>query len=304
MSSDGHGRRALAGVRLAFGGALLAFVFTIIVGSASAEPATTCVKATKIRPPKPAKAHYTGGYTDKKCSEPNATHEGQYEKLADLTAEQETKIAALLEHVKVEEKGVNEKPTIQFSGANVQVVNGEGKTATTNGEGNLVIGYDESNRAQTGSHNLVVGPYQQYTSFGGIVAGAFNAIEAEDASVLGGYNNDADAQRAVVSGGESNVAHGFASSVSGGSFNSAGGKWSSVSSGEENQASGESSSIQGGFHDYAIGDDSAVGGGEDNSAEANKLTIDGGFENLTGWQWSSIFGGYKTKTNREYEAIL
>ena len=109
MSSDGHGRRALAGVRLAFGGALLAFVFTIIVGSASAEPATTCVKATKIRPPKPAKAHYTGGYTDKKCSEPNATHEGQYEKLADLTAEQETKIAALLEHVKVEEKGVQRK---------------------------------------------------------------------------------------------------------------------------------------------------------------------------------------------------
>lgn len=303
MSDRGQGRR-LAGTHLALGSALLALVFAMVVDRASAEPATTCVKATKVAPSRPAKAHYTGGYTDKQCSEPSATHEGKYEKLADLSAEQETKITALLEHVEVKEKGVDEKPTIQFSGVNVQVVNGEGKTATTNGEGNLVIGYDESDRAQTGSHNLIVGPYQQYTSFGGIVAGAFNAIEAEDASVLGGYNNDADGQRSVVSGGESNVAFGFASSVSGGRFSSAGGKWSSISGGEENQASGENSSIQGGSHNYAIGDYSAVDGGDDNSAEANQSTIDGGYENLTGWQWSSIFGGYKKKTDREYEAVL
>jgi hypothetical protein len=45
--------------------------------------------------------------------------------------------------VKYEAKGVAGKPTVQFAGENVQVVNGEGKTATTNGEGNLVIGYDE-----------------------------------------------------------------------------------------------------------------------------------------------------------------
>ena len=42
---------------------------------------------------------------------------------------------------------------------NVQVVNGEGKSETTNGEGNLVIGYDEDKggHPQDGSHNLVLG---------------------------------------------------------------------------------------------------------------------------------------------------
>ena len=37
-------------------------------------------------------------------------------------------------------EGIDKKPTVQFSGCNVQVVDGEGKTATKNGEGNLVIG--------------------------------------------------------------------------------------------------------------------------------------------------------------------
>ena len=45
------------------------------------------------------------------------------------------------------------KPTIQISGANLQLVNGSGSTETLNGAGNLVIGYDEMPGTQTGSHN-------------------------------------------------------------------------------------------------------------------------------------------------------
>src|SRR5580658_5126953 len=40
--------------------------------------------------------------------------------------------------------GIDGKPTVQFSGVNVQVVNGEGKTNLVNGEGNLMVGYDEN----------------------------------------------------------------------------------------------------------------------------------------------------------------
>lgn len=74
-------------------------------------------------------------------------------------AEQET-LLSILPHIKYEASGVAGKPTIQVSGVNVQVVNGGGKTATTHGEGNLVIGYDENGpwpkHTQTGSHNLIL----------------------------------------------------------------------------------------------------------------------------------------------------
>lgn len=53
---------------------------------------------------------------------------------------------------------VGGKPTIRLSGANVQIPNGEGSTNTTNGAGNLIIGYDENPQTQTGSHNLIGGP--------------------------------------------------------------------------------------------------------------------------------------------------
>jgi hypothetical protein len=56
-------------------------------------------------------------------------------------------------------EGIDGKSTVQFSGCNVQIVNGEGSTETTNGTGNLMIGYD--NKAygvtQSGSHNLIIG---------------------------------------------------------------------------------------------------------------------------------------------------
>ena len=84
--------------------------------------------------------------------------------------------------------GVGGKPTVQFSGVNVQVVSGSGSTAgPVNGEGNLVVGYDESEgKPQTGSHNLVVGPEHSFTSFGGFLAGDGNSVTAAFGSVSGG----------------------------------------------------------------------------------------------------------------------
>jgi hypothetical protein len=61
--------------------------------------------------------------------------------------------------------GVGGKPTVQFAAVNVQIVNGSGSTASVNATGNLVLGYDENpgGRAQTGSHDLILGQNQSFT---------------------------------------------------------------------------------------------------------------------------------------------
>ncbi len=93
---------------------------------------------------------------------------------------------------------VPSSPTLRVAGANVQVVNGLGSTSTTNGLGNIVVGYNEvrpetdaaecsrgefdesfcsviggiySVNHRSGSHNLVVGSQQNYSNHAGMVAG-------------------------------------------------------------------------------------------------------------------------------------
>ena len=84
-----------------------------------------------------------------------------------------------------------------FSGCNVQIVNGEGDTETTNELGNLIVGYNknEFGASRSGSHNLVVGDHHEYSSFGGFVAGVANTIVGQYASVSGGEGNTGGAPR-------------------------------------------------------------------------------------------------------------
>lgn len=156
--------------------------------------------------------------------------------------------------------------TLQFSGINVQVVSGSGATnGPVNGKGNLIVGYNEAGiceqpdqrpcnndadcnsgvtcnlfgSTKTGSHNLVVGAGNGYTSAGGLVAGAGNNISADFASVSGGRFNTASGAYSSVSGGSSNSAPAHDASVSGGLSNTASGPFSFVSGGEDlNQTAG------------------------------------------------------------------
>ena len=140
----------------------------------------------------------------------------------------------VMPHLKYEAAGVGGKPTIQFSSVNVQVVNGEGETDTTNGEGNLVIGYDGNSgkHAQTGSHNLILGGEQTFTSFGGIAGGFDNTITGPYATVTGGSVNVASEDYATVSDGYKNTASGEYAVVSGGRENKAEGNFSSILGGK------------------------------------------------------------------------
>jgi TolA-binding protein len=113
-----------------------------------------------------------------------------------------------------------------ISGKNVHIVDGEGSTESTSGLGNLTIGYNHSRGqfgtdVRTGSHNLILGDRNNYSSYGGLVAGHFNTVSGDYASVSGGAENTASHDWSSVSGGTGNTASGPWSSVSGGVLRSA-----------------------------------------------------------------------------------
>jgi hypothetical protein len=115
---------------------------------------------------------------------------------------------------------------ILFEGCNVHIRDGMGTTESQNGLGNLIVGYNEPHPdarrvLRTGSHNLIVGPRHEYTSFGGFVAGQENTVSGWFASIPGGTDNVDSDIGATVSGGAFNVASGQFSTVSGGEHKTA-----------------------------------------------------------------------------------
>lgn len=110
--------------------------------------------------------------------------------------------------------------TVTLSGYNLVVNNGSGSTATANGLGNIIVGYDEQDPnypAPTGgSHNLILGLYNGSPSVGCIVSGQYNEADSDGAAVIGGYGNVADGYGAVSVGGGNAYADGDWSVVAGG----------------------------------------------------------------------------------------
>lgn len=166
---------------------------------------------------------------------------------------------------------------IQFSGVNVQIVSGSGATnGTVNGFGNLIVGYNEfrgSGDVRTGSHNIIVGTRNNYSSFGGVVAG---------------YQNTISGMYASVSGGSRSTASGSNSSISGGDGNTASGSFTSVSGGAGNSASVNSSSISGGFY---------------NTASGHYSSVSGGYKNTASFEYTSVSGGYINSTTTSYQVL-
>src|SRR5437763_5289781 len=103
--------------------------------------------------------------------------------------------------------GVGGKPTVEFSAVNVQIVNGTGSTASVNGMGNVVVGYDENPAAlkQTGSHDLILGRNHSFTGFAELLDGFANTASGNYATVLGA-SNTASGTYATVTGGQDNAA--------------------------------------------------------------------------------------------------
>jgi hypothetical protein len=212
------------------------------------------------------------------------------------------RLAALEYKLQYISGGPNE---VVITGANLRIVNGLGDTATTNGLGNLIVGYNESRQevpdcsptnpfcidTRTGSHNLVVGRFNRFSSFGGLVVGELNEISGEFASVSGGTRNTASGDFSSVSGGLRNTASGINSWVSGGDVNTASGFGSSVSGGAANTASGTDSSVSGGFINTASDEFASVTGGGSNTASGRIASVSGGAGNTASGVFSSVSGG-------------
>jgi len=229
-------------------------------------------------------------------------------------------------------------PLVQFSGVNLQLVNGQGATNTINGLGNFIIGYDEADSSgnghcnsgtnpsdnsklldqstctragfhwstsgfKTGSHYLVLGTENNYSSYGGLVAGWRNTSSYDLAAVTGGTGNLAAGLTSSVGGGESNTASGDFSSISGGSTNSAAQNWSSVSGGLSNSATGTASSISGGYSNTSSGTLSSVSGGSTNYAGGGYASISGGYHGATSATYTSISGGAGNTIDGDYASI-
>jgi len=158
----------------------------------------------------------------------------------------------------------NGYPTAVFRGINVQIVNGMGETQTVNGTGNLIVGYNRPSAGsfvcslgsadsasacaadggvwaqghKSGSHNIIGGDFNSYSSWGGLVLGLENATSAPYTAVLGGARNRAAGPLATVGGGSSNTASGV---------------FSNDRATTENQATGESAAVSGGAKRSAHG---------------------------------------------------
>lgn len=162
---------------------------------------------------------------------------------ADITALQvrvkalETKPASgipnLEKYVTIDTNPINgvAGPHILITGANVHVRSGSGFTndnvsggGTLTGLGNLIIGYNELNpsgQPRTGSHNLVGGSLNSFSSVGGMAFGLRNTLSGQYAAIVGGDTNTASGVNASVLGGNGNTASGLRATVYGGLNNTA-----------------------------------------------------------------------------------
>jgi hypothetical protein len=168
--------------------------------------------------------------------------------------------------------------TLRLSGVNLQVVSGSGATdGPTNGTGNVIVGYndlDEASRA--GSHNLVVGSRNAYTSYGGLVTGRDNEVAGPFAAILAGRSSSALGESAVVAGGRSNEVRGEGAVCVGGADGSASGRGAVVVGGDSNSANGALAVVSGGRGNDAPAASSAVGGGFQNLARGELSVVSGG----------------------------
>jgi hypothetical protein len=222
------------------------------------------------------------------------------------------------------------RPTLRIAGANLHVVNGAGYTASVNGLGNVIVGYDESGaflppvcsyggyadetscisaggtwaaEHKSGSHSIVIGGHHRYSRYGALVAGSANTVNYDVASITGGTHNTASNYGAAVSGGVSNNASGFYASVSGGSNNTAYGWWASVSGGQENLANGDAASVSGGWHAEASGYRSSVSGGLAGWARGEGASISGGDGSYAEDYASSVSGGWNRWALDDYDWV-
>ncbi|MFW5640517.1 MAG: hypothetical protein ACOC0H_05075, partial [Thermodesulfobacteriota bacterium] len=235
------------------------------------------------------------------CESCDTTRVEELEAQVETLTVQVNELQYLLQHFR------RDGDDIYVEGANLHVVNGTGETdGDVNSRGNIIVGYNElrqHNNNRRGSHNIIIGSENNYSSYGGLVVGRRNDIENIYSSVSGGRNNSANGAYSSVSGGSSNEASGMSSSVSGGYQNKAIEEHSNVSGGYTNIAGGIFSSVSGGYNNETTGDHSSIIGGYDNKASGDHSSVSGGRNNTASGRFSSVSGGRYNKASGDYASV-
>lgn len=122
-------------------------------------------------------------------------------------------LSDLAKYLKVEPNAINgvNGPHVILTGVNLHLRSGSGSTdesQTASGQplglGNLIVGYNELNPTgglRTGSHNIVGGSFNNFSSVGGLIVGVRGTINGQYATVLGGDMNMASGVASSVLGG-------------------------------------------------------------------------------------------------------
>ena len=217
-------------------------------------------------------------------------------------------VPGLSDHV-----SLDDNQTLLISGVNLQVVNGTGSTSAVNGLGNFIVGYNESDSLTTergGSHNLVMGRWNQYSSFSGIAHGLRNSVLNDESAVIAGSNNVVIGVRSAVFGGDRNTASGNKVVAIGGAQNEAKGSVTVAMGGENNEVDGSACIALGGLDNSALGGHDVLVGGGNNITSGDKSVLVGGQSNQAvmeeggNAQYSAIFGGRFNQVSDYCGAIM
>lgn len=120
----------------------------VSAGAAYAEATRTCVRSTRTAAPK---RHRTGAYNNRTCTEQNATHEGKWELLANLTPEQLATLVAEKEAVEGQKAAVE---------STAQTLANERNTYKTDYEGEV-----HADETHTSERNFYKGEYEHVVEY-------------------------------------------------------------------------------------------------------------------------------------------
>jgi hypothetical protein len=201
-----------------------------------------------------------------------------------LTPEQQAILNLLsLERIDDCQGGLGYK-TLRVTGANLQVVNGLGTTDTVNGLGNVLVGYGPFGTVDigcaefcdnSGSHNIILGTRNSYSSYSGIVGGDSNQILGSYAIILSGTCNRVLGNFSVINTGNMNTVTGSYGSVINGETGLVNGQGGFIATGTNNQSDAYQGAVIGGRNNIADYE-AVVVGGQNNHANGTRSVVSGG----------------------------
>lgn len=214
---------------------------------------------------------------------------------------------------------------VVFTGVNLHLRNGSGSTESANGNGNLVIGYNESrsnpvDNIRSGSHNLILGQLNNYSATGSVISGTANSVTGNHsvmlatessnitttgAAVIGGNSHTVDAYGGAVFGGQGGTITTIANNsvILGGSGNRAEDQVTALMGGAGNTANFIFSSAVGGNNNTSSGLHSITLGGQSNLSSGNYAVSSGGRNNESSDNYSSTLGGEDNRALADFSVI-